>query len=177
MVPAGTEGQREGKAQEVLGLISKNNIFPTWYSAKMYCVAASAVWGHDASPSPHLQSGKRDSQELTEEKHAIPCWKGRREKKSLEAEGRAGQREGLGKGCGTHAWQIRPDKGAVRDDGCHTIIYKLISGKTKGLCKPNTQSLEKIKEKTESMESLRRCIGSIFLYKNETKKMYDADNR
>lgn len=55
-------------------------------------------------------------------------------------------REGLGEGCGRHTWQICPDKGAVKDDGCHTITYKLISGKTKGLCKPNTLPLEK-KEK------------------------------
>lgn len=50
-------------------------------------------------------------------------------------------REGLREGCGAQTWQIRPDKGAVRDGGCHTVTYRLILGKTKVLCKPNILSL------------------------------------
>lgn len=92
---------KERKDQEVLGLTWKNNVFPMWYTAKMYCVAASAVWGHGVSWSPHLQSRKRDSEELTDGKHMFPCWRGRREKKSLEAEGRAGQRGSWGRVWGT----------------------------------------------------------------------------
>lgn len=67
----------------------------------MYCVAASAVWGHGVSWSPHLPSGTRDSQELTDGKCTFPCWRGRREKKSLEGEGRAGQRGSQGRVWGT----------------------------------------------------------------------------
>lgn len=76
-------------------------MFPMWDSAKMCCVAASAVWGHGVSWSPHLSSGTRDGQELTDRKCTFPCWRGRREKKSLEAEGRAGQRGSWGRVWGT----------------------------------------------------------------------------
>lgn len=50
---------------------------------------------------PHLQSRKQDSQELTDGKHMFPCWRGRRGKKSLAAEGKAGQRGSQGRVWGT----------------------------------------------------------------------------
>lgn len=52
-------------------------------------------------------------------------------------------REGLGERCRAQTWQICPDKGAVRDVCCHTVICKLIFGKTKASCKPSTLPFKK----------------------------------
>lgn len=55
----GPASQYQGrKGHEVLGLTGKNKIFPMWYSAKTYSVAALALWGHGVLLSPHLQYRK-----------------------------------------------------------------------------------------------------------------------
>lgn len=79
-------------------------------------------------------------------------------------------REGLGEGCGVQTWQIRPDKGAVRDGGCHTITYKLIPGKTEGLCKPNILPLEKREKQKAWNHSGSALVMGTLSKKNETNK-------